>query len=413
MFIIRFLGGKRLELIINKPYIDKNRIVSVIEYEKNKYDLYFEVNNEYVKYLCTENANAFLLALLPLIVKNSYDVIVKASISSRLYYQLTTYLLPMLEKAFNKREITIKCELTDCKYDGDGVGASVSCGIDSFYTLFKHMNLKDNKMNITHLCFFNAGSNGSYGGEDSRKLFKERVTHIKDFCAEMNMHLVEIDSNLNELLMMSHEIRHTFTTLSCVYVLEKLFNTYYFASGMKFDGSHIDRSDTSFYDILNVQCLSNENITFYCSGIETSRMEKTKYISNYDITYKYLNVCTKSHWNNCGKCIKCVRTMTSLESIKKLEKYGNVFDLEEYRKNRNIILSKLLVMNRDKIQHEFCSEIINSYKDNNVKIPLVSYLLSFLPSKKNIKALIKFIIPSRLLNKLTGTKNKVHNGWDN
>ena len=38
----------------------------------------------------------------------------------------------------NKKKITINCDLTTKPYHGSGVGASISCGVDSFYTLLKH-----------------------------------------------------------------------------------------------------------------------------------------------------------------------------------------------------------------------------------------------------------------------------------
>lgn len=401
-----------MDFVINKTFIKENKLISKIEYDGKEYDMFFAVEKEYLKYLCDDNANAFLIALLPFIVKHNYNVVVKDRISSKLYYQLTTYLLPLLCTNFNKKEINIKCELTDKTYNGSAVAASISCGVDSFYTLLKHKNLKDSKKNITHLCFFNAGSNGQYGGDSARSLYNERINHIKDFCKEYDYSFVTVDSNMNELILMNHEKRHTFTTLSCVFALEKLFNTYYFASGLGFNGSHIDESDTAFYDILNVHCLSNENISFYCSGLETTRIEKVKYISNFEETYNWLNVCVRDEWDNCCKCRKCMRTMTELESIGKLEKYKNVFDLKYYYKNKNMILSEIIAGQRDLIQKEFCNEIISSYRKNNIKIPIQAYFLSHIPTKKKIKNSIKKLLPKKIVEKTKNKKlNKKHDGW--
>ena len=366
--------------------------------------MYFEVDDEYKTYLCEDNANAFLVALLPFIVKHNYNVIVKDKISSRLYYQITTYLLPLLCESFNKKPINITCDLTDKKYNGKAVGTSISCGVDSFYTLFKHNNLKDKTKNITHLCFFNAGSNGDFGGEEARELYKKRVNKIERFCKKYKYPLIKVDSNMNELIMMRHEKRHTFTTLACVYVFEKLFNTYYFPSGLSFNNSHIDEIDTAYYDILNVECLSNENILFYCSGLEVTRMKKIEFISNFKETYKWLNVCVGTkEWCNCTKCHKCLRTITALESIKKLDNYSSVFDLGYYYKNRKKLLSNLIRENRNRLEGVFSKEIINSYKKNNVKIPFISYILSYRITKKNIKDFIKKIIHKK--------PNKINDGW--
>ena len=398
-----------MNLVINKPKIYKNKVSSKIEYDNKEYELFFSVDDEYANYLCDESANAFLIALIPFIVKNNYNVEVRAPISSQLYYQITNYLLPLLCQEFNKKEIKIVCQLTDEKFESNGVGASISCGVDSFYTLFKHKNTLDQKYEITHVCFFNAGSNGEYGGEKARKLYNERILHIKEFCKEQNYKLVTVDSNMNELIKMNHEKRHTFTTLSCVYVLEKLFNKYYFASGLGFNGSHISEEDTAFYDILNVHCLSNENIQFYCSGIETTRMKNVEFISQYSETYNWLNVCIKDQWENCCKCHKCIRTMTALDSIGKLENYRQVFDINYYKINRTKILSKIIRQSRDKTQREFAKEIIDSYRKNNRKIPILAYVFSLKLDKNNLKALL----PKSLVRKIKRylKKENKNDGW--
>ena len=61
-----------MNLIINKTYIKENKLISKIEYDNKEYDMYFQVEKEYSKYLCDDNANAFLIALLPFIVKHNY-----------------------------------------------------------------------------------------------------------------------------------------------------------------------------------------------------------------------------------------------------------------------------------------------------------------------------------------------------
>ena len=403
-----------MELKINQPYIKNNKLISKIDYESKNYELYFEVNEEYKEYLCSDTANAFLITIIPFAIKHEYDIVVNGFISSKLYYQLTTYLIPLLCNQFHKRLIKIKCKLSNFKYNSNAVGASISCGVDSFYTLIKHSDNLDKAYNITHLTFFNAGSNGQYGGDKARNLYNERLKNIKKFCDENQFKLITVDSNMNELIMMSHEKRHTFTTLACVYALEKLFSKYYFASGFGFNGSHIDENDTAYYDILNVHCLSNENISFYCSGIETTRMEKVKFISSYPITYNWLNVCVSDNSQNCGKCTKCLRTMTALDSIDKLLLYKNVFDLEYFYKNRNKIYALILLDNQDKLQHDFCEEILKSCKKNKIKIPLSSYFIFLiLAFNKNIKKLLKKVIPQKIFYKMQKVKlkNKINDGW--
>lgn len=386
----------------------ENKIMIDIESNSSIKTLYFEVDNKYSEYLCDELYDSFVVSLLPYAIKHNEDIIIDGYISSKIYYQLTTYLIPLLCKAFNKKLIKMETNVKEIYYNGTGVGASISCGVDSFYTLLKHQNQKDEKYNITHLTFFNAGSNGEYGGEKARDLFNKRVEYVGKFCEENNYNLITIDTNINEFLMMNHEKTHTFRTLGCVLALQKLFSKYYFASGLPFDGSHIDESDTAFYDILNVQCFSNENISFYCSGIETTRLEKIKYISNFKETYNWLNVCVIDE-SNCGKCEKCIRTMTALDSIGSLERYSNVFDIDEFYKNKSKYMVNILEYNREKLKHNLYQEIIDEYKkSNNNPFTLLIYIRSLRITKQKLKNIVPQKLKRVIKRKL---KSKNNDGW--
>ena len=70
--------------------------------DKEVYNLWYKTEKKYEEYISVENANAFLITLLPYIVKHNYDVKVNSKISSKLYYQLLDYLLPLLCKEFKK-----------------------------------------------------------------------------------------------------------------------------------------------------------------------------------------------------------------------------------------------------------------------------------------------------------------------
>jgi len=400
-------------LVINKPYIKDNKLISQIEYNSKKYNMYFEVDNEYVKYLCHENCDSFLVSLLPFIVKHNYDVKINGRISSKLYYQLTNYLLPLLCSEFNKKKINIDCELSNINFNSSGVGASVSLGVDSFYTLIKHKNQKDSKFNITHLTFFNAGSHGDFGGDKARKLYHNRLNYIRKFCNENNYKLVSVDTNMNELIMMNHKKTHSFRTIGCVLALQKLFGKYYFASGYHYNEMRIDEGSCGHYDTLNVQNLSTESLVFYSSGLEVTRMEKVKYISNFKETYSWLNVCVTSD-KNCGKCNKCIRTEAELDSIDMLNKYDAVFNVVEFEKNKNKILSQIISESRGNDSDAmYNKEIINNYKINGKDISIKVLLLSFLPNLKKIKMIIKRIVPKEKLHALLKKyrKNNINDGW--
>lgn len=398
-------------LILEKPYIEKNRLCANIKIDDETYTMWFEVEKDYIEYLCYEKADAFLVAIIPYIIKHELDVEVKGKISSKLYYQLTTYLIPLLCDNFNKRKISLICELDNSHIKTqNAVGTGISCGIDSFYTIFKHLNLKEKEFNITHLTFFNAGSHGQFGGDESRELYNARKEQSRKFAEENNLKFVCVDSNMNEFIMMSHEKTHTFRSLACVLALQKLFSKYYYSSGFDFNETRIDEFDTAYYDILNMQCLSTENIEFYCTGIEVTRIMKVKEIVKYEPSYNWLNVCVREN-NNCGECEKCIRTLLELDSVKSLYKYKNVFNLNDFYNKRNRYLSFMLKQKRQK--NIYYIEIYNQYKKNNFKIPFTSYLKSLILSKGEIKNIIKKILPNTILNKIRKTKknNNIDDSW--
>lgn len=398
-----------MDLIIGKPYVDGNKLISKIVYSDKEYDMFFEVDDDYKKYLCYENSDAFLVSLIPFIIKHEYDVKVEGVISSKLHYQLTNYLLPLLCSEFKKKTLHIECNLTDEQFNSTGVGASISCGVDSFYTLLKHKNQLDSSYNVTHLTFFNAGSNGEYGGDIARKLFNDRLKFIRKFCNANRYKLVTVDTNMNELMMMNHKKTHSFRTLGCVLALQKLFGKYYFASGYHYNGMMIDEDASAHYDTLNVQCLSNQNLTIYSSGLEVSRLDKVKYISNYEETYNWLNVCVRTD-ENCGECIKCTRTIAELDCIGKLDCYKKVFDLDKFYKNRTKIISEIIRETRyNDGDATYLKEVLAEYKANKIHIPVSAYVLSIIPNKKSIKRVLKKLLPTKVVKKLR--KNKKNDGW--
>lgn len=398
------------KLIIDKPYIEKNRLYSNIKTE-DIYKMWFEVEDEYIKYLCDERSDAFVIATLPYAIKHELDIEVKGKISSKLYYQLNNCLVPLLCNHFGKKFIKIEgvVDNTQLKTE-NGVGTGISCGIDSFYTILKNSNLKTSEFNVAYLTFFNAGASGKFGGEDSRKLYNKRKENSRKFAQENGFKFVCVDSNMNEFIMMSHLATHTFRSLACVLALQKLFSKYYYASGGEdFNETKITPESTAYYDILNVQCLSNENVQFYSDGIGISRLNKIKKIVNYPITYKWLNVCIGEE-ENCGHCSKCIRTLLELESIGQLNNYCNVFDLNDFKKNRSKFIGYMI---EQKSSNVYFKEIYNEYKKNKIEIPIISYVIAFFYKlEKLIKKYLKIIIPKKTLNLIKRRKCEIiDEGW--
>ena len=90
---------------IRKPYIkikeEKVRLCSVVNYDGNDNEIWYEVDKEYGEFLCHERADAFLLAFLPYAMAFKHDIEIEGAVSEKLLYQLNNYYIPALSKFSN------------------------------------------------------------------------------------------------------------------------------------------------------------------------------------------------------------------------------------------------------------------------------------------------------------------------
>lgn len=150
-----------------------------------KYDVWYEVEEKFASYFTLERSDGLLVNLLLYAMEHSLDIECEAEVSEKLYYQLTEYLIPSISSKIEKyHRIKIDAKLSsEILSIANGGGASLSGGVDSFYTLLRHLNRKEEDYNISCLTFFNAGASGNFGGDDARELYLSRIDWIKKSCS--------------------------------------------------------------------------------------------------------------------------------------------------------------------------------------------------------------------------------------
>lgn len=386
---------------IGKPYIEskngKSKLIFNIKDENTiDYNLYFEVDDQFKEYLVTEVSDASVVCLLLYAMENNFNIECETPVSERLMYQLNEYLIPAISKNIKcYHNIKILAKTNDIEFNGKAVGTGLSCGVDSFYSVLKNLEHGKSKLQLTHLCFFNAGATGMFGGEAARNVYLERSKRFERVANELGCTYIACDSNMNEFLHQEHERTHIFRTLCIPLALQKLFSTYYFSSSYEYSEFKFSDFDPAYYEILILPNLSNQNIRFVEVGGETTRQGKVEYISKYDITHRELNVCI-SEIENCHECRKCRRTMLNLYIAGKLDSYNRVFDVEWFNNNKRYMF-RWALMNFWRVD---MPEIIKNLKRNK-EIGITDYLgaiccfpfeiggqiigkLKFLRMKKNI-----------------------------
>ncbi|MGY0691309.1 hypothetical protein ACW2QC_00790 [Virgibacillus sp. FSP13] len=367
-------------LIIHKPEVitEKDTAITraLIETGGKKEVVWFSVPKQYKDYLTYERGDAFLVGLLLLAMKNGEDIRLHFPVSERLYYTLTNYFMKALTVAMpHLKQVSIihnGLESTPVKNIG-AVGTGFSAGVDSFCTVYEHlMDTCPESLKLTHFTFHNVGSNGDFGGEDARTLFQKRLELVKPFSIEKGIDSIPIDSNLSEMLQMDYVPTHTIRNVACVLILQKLFRYYYYSSGRQIQHFELSPTIGASYDILTLNMLSTESLSFFSAGSSYSRVEKTKMITNYEPTYRYLNVCTSGDAANCSECEKCMRTMLTFDVMGKLHLYENVFDLKKYQNRKTSYIAQVLATLKSK---QYSREIYREMKRYNYKIPASSVML--------------------------------------
>ncbi len=256
---------------------------------------------------------------------------------------------------------------------GEGVATGFSAGIDSFCVLADHHYADVPKgFKITHLLFNNVGSHGP-DEKKSRSLFHKRYNRIKPITERIGLPFIAIDSNMDSFYHgLDFQITHTPRNASIALLLQKGFKRFLYASAYHYSNTYIGpRNAMGYSDNVTLPLLSTETLDLISSGSQYTRIEKTLKVATIEDSYRSLDVCTEEEhlMINCSSCFKCKRTMLTLEIAGSLERYASVFNINTYKKLRDIYIEEVL-----RSKDPLLQEIVSFIKISGYKLPLSSRL---------------------------------------
>ena len=341
------------ELIINKLYtkntpFKKVRICSDIKIKKDDIEetktIWFEINERNEKDCELQTVDAFLIAILPYAFANNFNILVSDTtyISEDLLFQINELLLPSLRfskdfKIYN--DINVVANKINGLKVGTGCGTGFSRGVDSFYTLLKNKDI------VNYAFLFNTQAYGVSGGEIAEGLFDKDYEEAK--CAiddynrlyEKDVKLIEVNTNVHEQFKIRIGYAGTYRDAAIAVLFRPLIGKYLYSTTHTINDFSIGYCRQ--YENWILPCLSSQGQKLYSFGGAAVKPEKIDYISNYEITYDYLQVCRKSAWEaekgntitklfpNCTKnCHKCKLTCMTLNKLGKLDLYKKRFDVD-------------------------------------------------------------------------------------
>lgn len=326
-----------LKCVNNRWYV----YCTVIENGLQKECFWGGVEEQYKEYLLTERSDAYVIGLLSHAMRTRQDIECEAPITEELLYNIRQYLIPLVVKYGNNLHAPQIIAQTDSTpmICGNMVGASASCGVDSFNTICNQYRSPYPSMNITHLCLNDVGAyNECYGSPEQREATRnERYARGREMAAELGLPVLLTESNFYDQFPQNHLCTNTYSSMYAVFNMRKAWRVYYYSSAYHDIGlfSLFDNEckDTSYYDLLTLNCFSTDGIRIYSEGGERTRFGKIQSIANFSPVQKYIHVCTVQSYN-CGICPKCRRTLLCIDLIDRLDVFSSVFDVNYYRNHR-------------------------------------------------------------------------------
>jgi len=277
----------------------------------------------------SDHLDGFAVALLPLAMTFGENLHLEGVLSPRLFRGLQEYQrLQCAWKPTSFKKMRIEPKHLQPAQTGTseaGVACSYSGGVDSSYTLWRHLpgNEPNMKYRISHCLMINGFDADSDIGDEGR--FSRIQSAMEPRLAELGVELVVCRTNYMSFSD-PHILKQSFGAMvtAPALVLGQMFSCFFVPASYLFnqffrDGSHL----------LIDHLLSTESMETVHDSSHVTRPEKTAIVGDWSSTYTTLRVCfNATGYNeetgsivNCSRCEKCIRTMKTLEISGKLERY--------------------------------------------------------------------------------------------
>lgn len=262
--------------------------------------------------------DGFVVACLIKAMRSNEPLVVTPPINNRLHI-----MLPRIRDIYHAwwpnlmAKIPIYTEPRDKDpSSGSGGATFFSGGVNSFYTLQKHLSIaSETQTPLTHLI--------------SMRGIENRVTTSSSvFSSEEWIRKVASDTGMNAIFghtnIRNHVVSHWenydrgSALASIALCLTPKFRTIFIPSASSYNRL-ISSGSTPMVD----EMFSSDMTYILHDGADVSRPDKVESLLSWseDITLKYLRVCTNNAGGpyNCGRCKKCVLTSIPLAALGKLQ----------------------------------------------------------------------------------------------
>lgn len=327
------------------------RLAAAVDSEDGCRTLWFSLPEAFADHVDPACLDPFVITLLFEASRNGQDLTVKGRMSTRLFYNFShgyAYLLSRLTED-SKIIRLLPSDLGDRSGSagGDHVATGFSAGIDSFQTFIDHnVDPAIEGYRISHFLLNDVGSHGA--SMTAAEVFTDRRRRVARFANEMGIPLIDIQSNMADFFCGTpFQLTHTLRNVAAATLLQGYIGKFLYSSSFKYDECFVGPTyDVGYSEPYALHLLSTDDLTCISSGSRYSRLEKTINISQFEPTYRYLDVCVDPAAGgdkpNCSRCWKCSRALLTFEALGVLDRYHEVFDLDVFRAHRDRYIATTL-----------------------------------------------------------------------
>lgn len=376
----------------------KCRISNLIDINGQERTLWFEVDLEFQDMIAVSSMDAAVVSCLLPAMRSGQDVIVEGSMSSKLHYNVSQYLMPVLtEFCPSLHRVSIRPAATDRgnRTPATGVMAGFSGGVDSFSTYYDHSGDRaPEEYHITHFVYNNVGSHGQDSAGHDHAVFSQRFEALRPVADSLDKKFIKVNTNLDDLIAMNFQLTHTVRNAVIALLMQNGIGKFLYASTYPFNKTRVQPwHDMAVLDPIVLPLLGTETLDCIASGGQHTRVEKTACVSRIKESRKCLDVCVcpqdAQGGINCSRCWKCLRTALTLSVLGKLDDYRSVFDIDVYRRFENLFLIEVI-----RSDDYFLVEIVELIRRTDFHIPRIVRLLAIITPKRIAGRMSRRIIPA-------------------
>ena len=304
---------------------------------------------------------AAVAMLYPAMVHNQ-DLYIEADISPLLLHNLNND-IQILLKIINPHLNQIKVVAGSSKPQEFNqnvkrhVITGFSGGVDSTATYLKYNNPNSSSsLRLSALSIYDVGAIGKTSPSPSFEHLQKHFDQLKRFCDEKELLAFGVSSNMDQVYRstkkkMTNEAFFpkyvSLVNIAATLIMQKRVKIYLPSGAIGYSELKIKEVDsTEQVEPILAPLPSTERFMCQPGAAGLTRFEKLKYIFETD-PKSQLNVCVmkaskrNDDFLNCGRCWKCIHTIYDIEAIGKLTEIGTIFDLNEYKNNKEVLFNKL------------------------------------------------------------------------